>query len=97
MRAQDLLKWGLTLPQLTAAPASNDPATARWAEAIHAQCRHVQGLVWSAKQYDPAAAYLLFGDRVTAEALVLQSTGDGQALLETVIPAGRRAGITITV
>ena len=48
---------------ITSAPIDY-PDTARWAAAIHHQCRDVDGLFWMSRQRDRDQALILFGDRV---------------------------------
>ena len=40
------------------------PQTCVWAEAIHAQCADVRGLLWVSRQDDTAKAIVLFEDRL---------------------------------
>ncbi|GAK25646.1 RES family NAD+ phosphorylase [Serratia liquefaciens] len=42
--------------------------TRKWAEAIHAQHKEIQGMVWPSKQH-PGNAYVLFGDRFNGNEL----------------------------
>lgn len=86
--SQLLPSQDLTLASLTAAPlrklgipradlidSDKDiyPQTRKWAEAIYAQCRDVQGLEWVSRQDDSARAIILFEDRLPPSPL--QSVG----------------------
>jgi hypothetical protein len=57
-----------------------NPATRKWAEAIHRQCPQVQGLSWVSRQDDSARAVVLFGDRVSESAL--RPDSDSHSLVE---------------
>jgi len=59
-----LRKLGVTRPQLIETEKVQYPYTRTWAEAIHAQCKDVQGLCWISRQDDRARAIVLFGDRI---------------------------------
>jgi RES domain len=48
--------------------------TARWAEAIHRDLPHLDGLLWTSRQQDEAHAMLLFGTRVGRADLEIVST-----------------------
>lgn len=48
--------------------AAHYQVTRKWAEAIHAQHKEIQGLVWPSKQH-PGHAYVLFGDRFNGNEL----------------------------
>ncbi|HEX7855049.1 MAG TPA: RES family NAD+ phosphorylase [Sphingobium sp.] len=65
LSATALRNIGVTRAQLIDTEKDQYPYTRTWAEAIHAQCRDVQGLCWISRQDDRARAIVLFGDRVT--------------------------------
>jgi hypothetical protein len=48
--------------------------TVKWAEAIYDNFHELHGLAWMSRQDDSCQAYMLFGDRVAEEDLVVQST-----------------------
>lgn len=74
-----LRKLGITRKQLIDTEKDQYPATRRWAEAIHSQCPHAQGLSWVSRQDDSARAVVLFGDRIPQN--VLQSHGEPRSLV----------------
>ena len=74
-----LRKLGVPRKLLIDTEKDQYPLTRCWAEAIHRQCAHVQGLCWTSRQDDSARALMLFGDRVGAGSLVRQ--GQGRSLL----------------
>ena len=82
--------------ELIASPARDYVDTARWAEALHRQCKDADGLVWMSRQRDRDRAMLLFGDRVKG---VLSGKRIGgplarnDALRQSVLTAALRAGI----
>lgn len=59
-----LRKLGVTKADLIETEKDQYPGTRKWAEAIHAQHKHIQGLCWVSRQDDSARAVVLFGDRV---------------------------------
>ncbi|KWT73984.1 MULTISPECIES: RES family NAD+ phosphorylase [unclassified Variovorax] len=82
--------------ELIASPARDYVDTARWAEALHRQCKDADGLVWMSRQRDRDKALLLFSDRVRG---VLSGTRIGgplarnDALRQAIVAAALRAGI----
>jgi hypothetical protein len=75
------------------------PTTAAWAERFHSSKVRPDGIYWMSRQFDKAAAFILFGDRVASEDLrvVLDETlplwqGDG---LDEVLAAAEHADVTI--
>lgn len=101
LRLVDLTSEGLhrlKVPkeELIASPARDYVDTARWAEALHRQCKDADGLVWMSRQRDRDRALLLFGDRVKG---VLSGTRMGgplarnDALRQAIVAAALRAGI----
>lgn len=59
-----LRKLGAQRSQLIDTEKDQYPLTRLWAEAIHAGFDEVQGLCWTSRQDDSAAAVVLFGDRI---------------------------------
>ncbi|MEI2263897.1 RES family NAD+ phosphorylase [Erwinia sp. CGal63] len=80
LRGLALRKLGIKRSQLIDTEKNHYPDTRKWAEAIHSQCRDVQGLLWVSRQDDTARAVMIFGDRVRADAL--QPVGDSLSLLQ---------------
>ena len=82
--------------ELIASPAREYADTAKWAEALHRQCKDSDGLVWMSRQRDRDRAVLLFGDRVKG---ALSGTRIGgplvrnDALRQAILAAALRAGI----
>jgi hypothetical protein len=82
--------------ELVASPSRDYPDTARWAEALHRQCKDADGLVWMSRQRDRDRSVLLFGDRVKG---ALDGTRIGgplarnDALRQAILAAALRAGI----
>lgn len=73
-------------------------ATAAWAQAIHAQYRDIEGLVWTSRQCDPNLAFLFFGDRVGAADFEVRSTTSIRStasMLKAMREFGSRAGIVL--
>ena len=72
--------------------------TARWAQALHHQCPHVDGLFWMSRQRDRDQALVLFGDRVGS---ALTGTRMGTALRgndvlrQAILTLALRAGIDV--
>lgn len=64
-----LRKLGVQRKALIDTEKDQYPLTRQWAEAIHAQCPHLQGLCWTSRQDDSALALVLFGDRIDSAAL----------------------------
>lgn len=96
----DLGRWQLSRADLIDTPASDYPRTAPWAEAIHGARIDAQGLVWTSRRFDPARAFLLFGDRIAASALHLGSTrlaDRGSPLYADLQALAARYDITITL
>lgn len=94
-----LRKLGVTRKQLIDTEKDQYPATRQWAEAIHRQCPHVQGLSWVSRQDDSSRAEVLFGDRVTRKAL--RPLGKSRSLVddgnnyEAVLDLADRIGVAI--
>ncbi len=74
-----LRKLGVSRAQLIDTEKALYPETRPWAEAIHAQFRHLDGLTWVSRQDDKAEALMLFGDRVTDG--VLKAVAPSRSLL----------------
>jgi len=74
-----LRKLGVPRAQLIDTEKDCYPLTRKWAEAIHAWAADIQGLCWTSRQDDRALAIMLFGDRITAKALI--SHGSSRELL----------------
>ena len=79
LSATALRKLGVPRNQLIDTEKDCYPQTRKWAEAIHAQARNVQGLCWVSRQDDRARAVVLFGDRVPSGALA--TAGSSRSLL----------------
>ena len=98
LRQPDLLKWDIRREKLICSLPTQFTSTARWAKAIHDQFEDVQGLIWTSNQCDPASAFMLFGDRVVADDLFIESVREGsdESFVSDVRRAGQRGGIVIT-
>ncbi len=98
LRAPDLRRWRIRRESLIASLPDRYPRTVLWAKAIHDQ-HEVDGLIWTSRQCVPAAAMLLFGDRVAAGVLTIVTVRHGrdESFQEDVRRAGERGGITITL
>ncbi|MGY2172269.1 RES family NAD+ phosphorylase [Pseudomonas gingeri] len=94
-----LRKLGIARKQLIDTEKDQYPVTRKWAEAVHRECSHVQGLSWVSRQDDSARALMLFGDRVPVG--LLQPLGDSRSLLEdadaydTVLDLAERIGVSV--
>ena len=64
-----LRRLGLTRSQLIDTPPRRFAYTRRWAETLHRTSPDAQGLVWVSRQFDRSRALMLFGDRVSGNAL----------------------------
>lgn len=95
----ELKALGLRRTQLIDTTAYWYPKTAQWAKAIHDQHKDVEGLVWTSRQSDPELTYLLFGDRVVVDDLVVHSGTielmESRELISAIRALGMRARITI--
>jgi RES domain len=80
LRNVPLRKLGVERKQMIDTEKDTYARTRLWAEAIHAQHAHVQGLCWTARQDDRAMAVMLFGDRIRAG--VLATDGMSRPLLD---------------
>lgn len=99
LRAPDLHLWGLGRGDLVAAPPTDYPSTARWAQAAHDAFPDLDGLIWTSNRCDPADALLLWAPRAEG-ALAVAAHRDGAAdpgWMADVRAAGLRAGITLTL
>lgn len=94
-----LRKLGVNRKQLIDTEADQYPVTRLWAEAIHAQCPHAQGLAWVSRQDDSARAVMLFGDRIRHGVLrqrgISRSLIQDMAAYDTVLNLAERIGVTI--
>jgi hypothetical protein len=100
----DLTGWafkrlGLRGRALVECEPAEYPITARWAERFHASKVKPDGIYWTSRQFDKAAAFILFGDRVERQELdvILDETvglwqGEG---LDEVLAAAELAGVTV--
>lgn len=94
-----LRKLGVAKTELIESDKDQYPDTRKWAEAIHAQRKDIQGLSWMSRQDDRSRAVVLFGDRIKAG--VLQQTGASRSLLgdhvahKEVLALARSIGVTI--
>jgi len=103
LRLVDLTTEGLhrlRIPkeELVASPSRDYPATARWAEALHRQCRDVDGLIWMSRQRDRDRALVLFGDRAGGSLTGLPDGGalrNNECLRQAIIKLALRAGIVV--
>jgi hypothetical protein len=64
LSAIPLRKLGISRKDLIECDGTEYADTRAWAQALHAQCRDAEGLIWTSRQADPARALVLFGDRV---------------------------------
>lgn len=82
--------------ELIVSPARDYHDTARWAEALHRQCKDVDGLLWMSSRRDRDRAVVLFGDRV-ADALTGHRIGgplrQNDALRQAILAVALKAGI----
>ncbi|NKC01884.1 MAG: RES domain-containing protein [Pseudomonadales bacterium] len=100
LRRPDLSKWRVSRRDLIESTAKFYSQTYLWAEAIHHQFPHIDGLVWTSNQCDPDDAYLFYGDRVFESDFTESDTRDGSldlSFLSDARTAGIRAGITIII
>ena len=72
LRNVPLRKLGVERKQLIDTEKDTYGQTRKWAQAIHAQHAHIQGLCWTSRQDDSAMALMLFGDRISADLLAQQ-------------------------
>ena len=94
----DLKAWRLQRRDLIETAKSAYPQTARWAQAVHAADRSVDGLIWTSRQCDPDRCTMLFGDRVLETDFAVTErleVGTAPALLLELRRIGRRAGIVV--
>lgn len=75
-----LRKLGVTRRALIDTEKDQYPASRKWAEAIHRQYPHIQGLSWVSRQDDSARAVVLFGDRIAGGAI--RPEGASRSLLD---------------
>lgn len=73
LRSIALHKLGISRAELIDCEKAHYPRTRAWAQAIYQQCPQAQGLLWTSRRDDSAQAYMLFGDRVPADALRVAS------------------------
>jgi hypothetical protein len=76
LNSVSLRKLGLERKHLIDTEKDQYPETRLWAQAIHTQFPHVQGLCWVSRQDDTAFAIILFGDRIDRSVLSQQGTSD---------------------
>jgi RES domain len=69
LRGFGLRRIGTTRAALIDSPASEYPATAQWAKALYECPQQPDGIIWTSRQYDRAAALILFGRRVSRREL----------------------------
>ena len=96
LTSEGLHRLKIPKEELIASPARDYVETARWAEALHRQCKHADGLVWMARQRDRDKAMLLFGDRVKGALTGTRIGGPlvrNDALRQVILAAALRAGI----
>ena len=87
LRNVPLRKLGVERKQLIDTEKDTYGQTRKWAQAIHAQHAHIQGLCWTSRQDDSAMAVMLFGDRIGADVLAQQGLSrplldDAAAIME---------------
>lgn len=71
LNSKALAALRLTRRDLIDTDGSRYGYTQKWAEAIHAIAPDAQGMIWVSRQDDEAKAFVLFGDRVEPDTLVL--------------------------
>ncbi|MDR2208736.1 MAG: RES family NAD+ phosphorylase [Azoarcus sp.] len=84
--------------ELIASLPRDYPETARWAEALHRQCRKIDGLIWMSRQRDRDRALVLFGDRAGNSLLGLPFGGalrNNERLRQAILKLALRAGIVV--
>lgn len=64
LSAKALRKLNIKRRDLIDSEAADYVNTRPWAEALHAQCKTADGLLWVSRQDDTAQALVLFGDRL---------------------------------
>ncbi len=75
--------------------ASEYGITRQWAEAIHQQYPHIQGLMWPSRQHQ-GNAWLLFGDRIDSTMLLSESKTQKiteRPVVEELLALAERMGI----
>ena len=95
----DLNSWGKSRRDLIDTFATAYVNTAKWALAIHETHADVQGLTWTSRRCDPEQAYILFGDRVQAADLDIESRrsiAKTNSLLAQLRQFAARANIVLT-
>lgn len=98
LRGFGLGRLGTTRAALIDSPARNYPATAKWAKALYECPQQPDGLIWISRQYDRAAALILFGRRVSRSELRVIEPPSPLAIgagLEDVRASAEAAGILI--
>lgn len=76
LRGLGLRRLGVEAAQVTDTPASAYPDTVRWAEAAHRA--GYDGIVWTSRKCNDAAAFVIFGDRCAG--YLRQDTGFARIL-----------------
>lgn len=93
-----LRRLGLKRNQLLETGQDSYAQTACWAKALHDHNDHCDGIVWVSTQFDTEKSFLLFGDRVLSDDLMItdqaHSIHDGPGF-EWVMEFANDAGITI--
>jgi len=96
-----LRRLGLRNNQLIDTEAREYPDTVKWARELHAIDEPgLDGLVWMSRQFNSGRAFVLFGDRVVQDDLIVSPRFDsvpsasGFGLLE-LVRAAARAGVTL--
>jgi hypothetical protein len=94
-----LRKMGITRTQLIETEKNAYQLTRPWAEQIHDQNKSIQGMTWVSRQDDTGRAYILFGDRIPADALVQKSSSqpvvDPHGIYPDVVALAKRIGVKI--
>lgn len=96
LTSEGLHRLKIPKEELIASPARDYVATARWAEALHRECKDADGLVWMSRQRDRDKAVLLFGDRMKGALAGTRIGGPlarNDALRQAILAAALRAGI----
>ncbi|WP_306233258.1 RES family NAD+ phosphorylase [Agrococcus beijingensis] len=76
LKGEGLRRLGVSPQQLTATEGDVYGSTVHWARAAHAA--GFEGVVWMSARDNSAEAYMLFGDRVAADDLMITAEGAGR-------------------
>lgn len=95
----DLMRFGVERQHVIDTPPSTYSITRLWSPAAYQSSLTAQGMIWVSRKYDQERALMLFGDRVTPDAIMPAASArivDDARTLETLFELGQRAGINIT-